>query len=77
MRPGTTGAEFAPMVQILDDPVPQIVDQMEDVLKIVDISAPVQVIEVPRITCTIRPSRAVLAATQMVEQLVEVPLPRR
>ena len=40
----------APMVQILDAPVPQMVDKLEDVLKIVDLSVPVQEIEVPKIS---------------------------
>ena len=42
--------ELAPMVQILDAPVPQMVDKLEDVLKIVDLYVPVQEIEVPKIS---------------------------
>ena len=33
-------ADIAPMVQILDAPVPQLVDKLEDVLKIVDLFVP-------------------------------------
>ena len=42
--------ELAPMVQILDSPVPQMVDKLEDVLKIADLFVPVQEIEVPKIS---------------------------
>ena len=56
-------AELAPMVQILDAPVPQSVDQLVDAIKHFDISVPELVIEVPKILCPARPSRAVLAAT--------------
>ena len=42
-------ADVAPMVQILDAPVPQLVDKLEDVLKIVDLFVPVQEIGVPKI----------------------------
>ena len=54
---------FAPMVQILDVLEPQIVRRCD----------PEQVIAVPKISCPSRPLRAALAATQMAEQLVEVP----
>ena len=64
-------ADFAPKVQILDEP--QTVEQL--VFKHIDISVPEQVIEVPKILCPARPSRAVLADAQMGEQLVEVPVP--
>ena len=39
--------ELAPMVQILDAPLTQMVDKLEDVLKIVDLFVPAQEIEVP------------------------------
>ena len=71
---GATGAE--PMLETFVPapvPVPQPVDQLEDVPKIVDYSVPEQVIEVPKISCPVQPSRAVLPATQMAGQLVEVP----
>ena len=64
----------APMVQILDAPVPQMVDKLEDVLKIVDHHVPVQVVEVPKISClSCPPPRRVLPEPQSAEQLVEVP----
>ena len=66
-------ADFAPMVQMLDVPEAQTVDQLEDVLTLFDTSVPEQVIEVPKISCPSRPLRAALAATQMTEQLVKVP----
>ena len=67
---------FVP-VPILDVPVPHMVDQLVDVLKIIDISQPAlaeQVIEVPKINLqdTI-PQRSVLGVPQLAEQLVEVP----
>ena len=63
-------ADFAPMVQILDVPEPQVVDQLVAVIKL---SVPEQKIEVPKILCPSRPLRAAHAATQMAGQLVEVP----
>ena len=48
------------------------VDQLA-VLKPVDSSVPDRIIAVPKISLPSRPLRAALAATQMVEQLVEVP----
>ena len=65
--------DLAPIVQILDAPVPQVAAQLVDVLTLFDISVPKQVIEVPKILSPSRPLRVVLAATQMAEQLVEVP----
>ena len=66
---------FAPMVQILDPPVPQTVDKLHDVLWFFDrlSTVPEQVIEVPKIISEDVPMRAVLRATQLAEQLVEVP----
>ena len=67
-------ANLLPMVQILDAPVPQMVDKLEDVLKIVDLFVPVQEIEVPKISClSCPPPRRVLHEPQSAEQLVEVP----
>ena len=54
-------------------PEPQMVDQLVAVLKPVDSPVPDQIIAVPKISLPSRPLRAALAATQMVEQLVEVP----
>ena len=66
---------FAPMVQILDAPVPQTVEQLQDVLQFFDrlSTVPEQVIEVPKNFPEDVPTRAVLRATQLAEQLVEVP----
>ena len=65
----------APLVQILDAPVPQTVEQLPDVLRFFDrlMTVPEQVIEVPKIISEDVPMRAVLRATQLAEQLVEVP----
>ena len=63
--------DFAPVVQIVGAPMPQTGDQLVDAFKHIDISVLEQVIEVPKIP---RPLRAALAATQMAEQLVEVPV---
>ena len=67
---------IAPMVQILDAPVPQMVEQVpDDVLWFFDRLTTVaeQVIEVPQILPEEVPFRAVLRDTQPAEQLVEVP----
>ena len=57
----------------LDAPVPQMVDKLEDVLKIVDLFVPTQVIEVPRVSSpSCPPPRRVLPVPQAAEQLVDV-----
>ena len=65
----------APLVQILDAPVPQTVEQLPDVLRFFDSLTTVseQVIEVPKILPEDVPFRAVLRDPQLAEQLVEVP----
>ena len=65
----------APMVQILDAPVPQTVEQLVDVLRFFNLLCPVseQVIEVPKILPEDVPMRRFCRDTQLVEQLVEVP----
>ena len=65
----------APMVQILDAPVPQTVEQLPDVLRFFDrlMSVPEQVIEVPQILPEDVSLRAVLRDPQLAELLVEVP----
>ena len=66
---------YAPVVQILAAPVPQMVDQL-DVLKILGMQLPVvpeQVIAVPKISCLSRSSQTFLSEPQRAEQLVEVP----
>ena len=63
------------MVQILDAPVPQMVEQLPDVLRFFDrlSTVPEQVIEVPKILLEDVPFHAVLRDPQLAEQLVEVP----
>ena len=65
----------APMVQILDAPEPQTVEQLPDVLRFFDrlSTVPEQVIEVPKIPPEDVPMRAVLRDPQLAEQLVQVP----
>ena len=64
---------FVPVPMLdLDAPVPQMVDQLVDVLKLFDNSVPEQVIDVPKISHAI-PQRTVLCEPQLAEQLVEVP----
>ena len=66
---------FAPMVQILDTPVPQTVEQLPDVLRFFDTltTDPGQVIEVPKILSEDVFLRTAVRDTQLAEQLVEVP----
>ena len=63
-------------VPVLDAPVPQMVDQLVDVLKIFDRGLTEQVIEVPKVTLQdVVPQHAVLRVPQLAEQLVDVPVP--
>ena len=65
---------FVPVPMLdLDAPVPQMVDQLVDVLKLFDNSVPEQVIDVPKISQDAIPQRTVLCEPQLAEQLVEVP----
>ena len=65
---------FVPVpVLDLDAPVPQMVDQLMDVLKFLDTAIPEQVIAVPKILQDAIPQRTVLFEPQLAEQLVEVP----
>ena len=66
-------AELAPLVQILDAPVPQVVDNVMDAFKFLDQPMTEQVIEVPRISCPPCPSRSQVPVALTAEQLVEVP----
>ena len=64
------------LVPLLDDPVSQTVEQLQDVLQFFATCLPAvaePVIEVPKINTEDVPMRAVLRATQLVEQLAEVP----
>ena len=65
----------APMVQILDAPVPQMVEQLPDIKHLFDTLTPdpEQVIEVPKILPDDVPIRTAVCDTQLAEQLVEVP----
>ena len=62
-----------PLVPLLHDVVPQMVEQLVDILAPLDSRVAEQVIEVPKIVCPPRAARTVLRAPQTAEQLVEVP----
>ena len=62
-----------PFVQILDLPVPQMVDHVADALRMLDLPMAEQVIEVPKISCSPCPSLSVVPEPHSTEQLVEVP----
>ena len=66
-------SSICPFVQILDLPVPQMVDKVLEFFRLLDLPVAKQVIEVPKVSSSSCPSRAVLGAPQVVEQLVEVP----
>ena len=66
-------ADVLPMVQILDIPVLQGVDQLVEVWRYLDFHIPEQVIEVSKILASSCHSRKVLIAPQKAEQWVEVP----
>ena len=57
-----------PMLQMV---LPQMVEQLVDLLSPLEFPVPEQVIEVPKIVCPHRAARTVLGAPQTVEQLVE------
>ena len=66
----------APGLQILDVPVPQMVEQLLEVFRRLDIEVPEQVIEVPKVSLDCIRERLVdcdLRHPQMAEQLMEVP----
>ena len=69
--------DYVPVVPLLDAPVPQPVEQLVDVLRLVDALVPVaeQVIEVPKIIFENIPPRRLVREPQLAEQLVEVPTP--
>ena len=67
-------ADLAPMVQILDVPVPQKGEELADILKLIDTQTPVeQVMAVPKISNFSVQPRSVLRCPEMAGQLVEVP----
>ena len=64
-----------PVVPMLHVFVPQMVEQLVDILAPLDFRIAEQVIEVPKIVCPPRAARTVLRAPQTADQLVEVPTP--
>ena len=62
-----------PLVPLLHDTAPQMVEQLVDILVPLDFRIAEQVIEVPTIVCPPRAARTVLRAPQTADQLVEVP----
>ena len=81
-RSGSSGTSLEQLVEhvrgvpVLDAPVPQMVDKLVEVLRIVDLLVPVQEIDVPKISSLSRPPlRRALPVPQTAEQLVDVPLP--
>ena len=62
-----------PFVQILNYPAPQIVDTVLNFFHLLNLPVAEQVVEVPKVSSSSCPSRAVLEAPQVVEQLVVVP----
>ena len=65
--------ELAPLVQILDLPVPQTVDSVTDILRLLDRPIAEQVIAVPTVSCSSCPLRSCVPEPQLADQLVEVP----
>ena len=62
-----------PVVPLLHAFVPQMVEQLVDILAPLDFHVAEQVIDVPKIVCPPCAARTVLRASQTAEQLVEVP----
>ena len=62
-----------PVAPLLHVFVPQMVEQLVDILAPLDCRIAEQVIEVPKIVCPPRAARTVLRAPQTADQLVEVP----
>ena len=68
--------DSVPVVPLLHTFVPQMVDQLVKVFRLIDTVVPEQVIDVPKITSQdVIPQRAVLRVPQLVEQLVDEPVP--
>ena len=67
--------DLAPMVQILDAPVPQMVNLLVEVFRLLDTEVPEQVIDVPKISQDRIQQRLVdrvMRHPQQAEQMVEV-----
>ena len=62
-----------PLVPMLHDVVPHMVEPLVDILAPLDFCVAEQVIEVPKIVCPPRAARTVLRAPQTAELLVDVP----
>ena len=62
-----------PFVQILDLPLPQVVENVTDTLRILDLPIAEQVMVVPKISCSPCSSRSLIPKPQSADQLVEVP----
>ena len=62
-----------PLVPMLHDVMPQMVEQLVDLLAPLDFPVAEQVIEVPKVSSPTRCPRTVLSVPQTAEQLVEVP----
>ena len=62
-----------PLVPLLYDVMPQMVEQLVDFLSPLDFPVPEQVFEVPKIVCPLRAARTVICALQTADQLVEAP----
>ena len=75
LRSLASGTDLAPLVQILDAPVPQMVDQLPDIVQFFRALSPdpEQVIEGPKILPHDVPMRTAVRDSQLAEQLVEVP----
>ena len=67
--------DFVPLVQILDAPLSQTVDDVLGFFRLMDLPVAEQAVKVPLISSSSCPSRVVPLVPQMVEQLVEVPTP--
>ena len=66
-------ADSVPVVPLLHVPVPQPVDSVVDVLKIIDSGPPELVVDVPMVSLQdVVPLRAALCEPQLAEQLVDV-----
>ena len=67
--------DLAPMVQVIDAPVPQTVDDVLGFCRLMDLPVAEQAIKVPFFSSSSCSSRVVPVVPQMAEQLVEVPTP--
>ena len=65
--------DLVPLVPMLHDVVPQMVEQLVDFLAPLDFRVAEQVIEMPKIVCPHRAARTIPLEPQTAEQLVEVP----